>query len=255
MNYKSLLPLLGFILLIFLQGCSNTTVEDNTTELEPAQNTFESLGISQDETYSVDIYDPWENLNRKTYNLNSQIDTYVLLPTVSVYESYVPRLLRKGVHNFYSNLHTVNHTVNSALQLKGEKTINNGLRFISNTTLGIAGIFDVATGMGLPEQQEDFGQVLGHWGVPAGPYLVLPFYGPSNLRDATGTVADFFIADLYIDGFGMNGNAGWEVVYYGLMGVDIRANMFFRYYDSLTPFEYDMIRMMYTAQRRVLIGK
>jgi len=263
MSHKYLYSLLSLIIFTLLQGCSNSAIQEEsigTMGAESAQNTLESVGVSLDPNSdtSVNIYDPWESTNRKIYNFNAQLDDYLLIPVVDGYQAYIPRFVRQGIDNVYSNFTSVNHTVNAALQLKGKTTVNNGMRFISNTTMGIAGIFDIATGMGFPEIREDFGQVLGYWGVPEGPYMVLPFFGPSNLRDTTGVVADFFIADIYLDGFGMNrgtNSTAWGIMYYGLMGVDIRSKMSFRYYDSLTPFEYDMIRLMYTAQRRVLIGE
>ncbi len=244
---------------IVMQGCSSAQIQDATLQNsneEPAMNTLESLGVNPDTTYAVDIYDPWEGMNRRIYNFNAQLDDYLLLPVIDGYRSYIPLFLRQGIHNLYSNLTDINHTLNAALQLKGKTTVNNSMRFISNTTIGIVGIFDVATGMGFPKIQEDFGQVLGYWGVSEGPYLVLPFFGPSNLRDTAGLGADFLVADLYLDAFGLNeGSESWVYVYYGLMGVDKRATTDFRYYDSLTPFEYDFIRMMYTAQRRILVGE
>lgn len=239
---------------LLLQGCSAVELKDDPAQ--PAMNTFKSLGISEDRTYAVDVYDPWEGMNRHIYNFNAELDRYILLPVINGYQAYIPKFLRQGIHNVYSNFTSINHTLNAALQLKGKSTFNNGMRFISNTTIGIGGIFDVATGMGFPTIQEDFGQVLGYWGVNEGPYLVLPFFGPSNLRDTAGLGADFMVADLYLDAFGMNqGAEGWLYLYYGLMGVDRRASIDFRYYDSLTPFEYEFIRMMYTAQRRILIGE
>lgn len=242
------------LIYLTLQGCSSAEVQE--TNEEPAMNTLESLGVEPGRTNAVDIYDPWEGMNRRIYNFNAELDDYVLLPVIDGYHAYFPLFLRQGIHNIYSNLTTINHTINAALQLKGKSTINNGLRFISNSTIGIVGIFDVATGMGFPQIQEDFGQVLGHWGVSEGPYLVLPFFGPSNLRDTAGLGTDFLIADLYLNAFGLNeGSPTWVYLYYGLMGVDKRANTDFRYYDSLTPFEYDFIRLMYTAQRRILIGE
>ncbi len=249
---------LRFILIlsvyIILQGCSSVQIQE--ADEEPAMNTLESLGVVPNMVNTVYIYDPWEGMNRRIYNFNAQLDDYLLLPVIDGYRSYIPLFLRQGIHNIYSNLTTINHTLNAALQLKAKTTVNNGMRFISNTTIGFVGVFDVATGMGFPGIQEDFGQVLGFWGVNEGPYLVLPFFGPSNLRDTAGLGADFLVADLYLKGFGLNeGAEGWIYLYYGLMGVDKRANTDFRYYDSLTPFEYDFIRMMYTAQRRILVGE
>jgi phospholipid-binding lipoprotein MlaA len=251
-----------FVLIVFilLQGCgivSTVTQDDKVTQDdEPAMNTLEKLGAAPDTVYAVDVYDPWEGINRKIYNFNAQLDDYLLLPVIRSYQAYIPRFLRQGINNFYNNLTSINHTLNAALQLKGRTTFNNGLRFISNSTMGLAGVFDVATGMGFPEIQEDFGQVLGHWGVKNGPYLVLPFFGPSNLRDTTGLGVDFIVAGVYQDALGINeGSEKWVYLYYGLLGVDTRANIDFQYYDSITPFEYEFIRMMYTTQRRILIGE
>ncbi|WP_198263718.1 MlaA family lipoprotein [sulfur-oxidizing endosymbiont of Gigantopelta aegis] len=248
---------------IVLNGCSSVATQDTegpfvvheTEHNEPAMNTLETLGVDENTIHAVDIYDPWEGMNRSIYNFNAQLDDYLLLPVIDGYQRYIPLFLRQGIHNIYRNFSSFNHTVNSGLQLKGKATLNNSLRFISNSTIGILGVFDVATGMGYPEMQEDFGQVLGYWGVSEGPYLVLPFFGPSNLRDGTGLVVDFYIAEIYLQEFGMNeGSEAWLYFYYGLMGIDQRDKVDFRYYDSLTPFEYDFIRMMYTAQRRILIG-
>lgn len=242
------------ILLLVLQGCSSVTLQEQNET--PATNTFKSLGINADTKYAIDVYDPWEGMNRKIYNFNAQVDTYILLPVVDGYRAYTPRFLRQGIHNFFQNLTTINHTLNSALQLKGRSTFNNGMRFIANSTIGLAGLFDVATGMGFPRIQEDFGQVLGHWGVGDGPYIVLPFFGPSNLRDTAGLSVDILVTDAYLDALGMNqGSEGWIYLYYALLGIDTRANIEMRYYDSLTPFEYEFFRMMYTAQRRILIGE
>lgn len=246
----------SFIMLVFivLQGCSSAVILEQDDE--PAMHTLETLGIAPNTPYAVDIYDPWEGMNRRIYNFNSQLDDYILIPVVESYQAYIPRFMRQGINNFYNNLTSINHTLNAALQLKGRSAFTNGMRFISNSTIGIVGIFDVATGMGFPEIQEDFGQVLGNWGMSAGPYLVLPFFGPSNLRDTLGLGVDFMVADIYQDAFGMNeGSEKWVYLYYGLLGIDKRSNIEFRYHDSLTPFEYEFIRMMYTAQRRILIGE
>lgn len=268
MNYSLNLSLkwlrVALIVLVYsvLQACSsvavhNVPVEEQVGTLnDEAVFTLKSLGVPPDTVYAVTIHDPWEGMNRRIYNFNAKLDEYIMLPVISAYRGYVPRFARQGIHNFFSNLTTINNTLNAALQFKGRATVNNGMRFISNTTIGIFGLFDVATGMGFPKINEDFGQVLGYWGVREGPYLVLPFFGPSNMRDTVGLGMDFFVADLYLNEFGMNqGATEWVILYYALLGIDARDNIDFRYYDSLTPFEYDFIRMMYTMQRRIQIGE
>jgi len=245
--------LLLMMVIILLQACSAVPPQE-AANAEPAVHDVNDI-VKKDKVYPIDVYDPWEDMNRHTYIFNAHMDNYVLLPILNVYQKYVPEFLRKGVHNFYNNLTSFNHTVNSGLQLNGEATANNGLRFISNTTIGILGIFDVATGMGFPEMKEDFGQTLGYWGVDEGPYIVLPLLGPSNLRDTTGIAIDIVINDIFMDEVGMNGNEGWLYFYYMMYGIDARAKVPFRYYENGSPFEYETMRMLYTNGRRVLIAE
>lgn len=246
--------LLLSLIIIVLPACSAIQPQ----EPENAETPIHSVDsiVKDDVEYAVDVYDPWEGMNRNTYIFNANLDTYVMLPVVNVYRDYVPFFLRQGVNNFFSNIASFNHTVNSALQLNGETTVNNGLRFISNTTIGIAGIFDVATGMGFPEIKEDFGQTLGYWGVGDGPYVVLPLFGPSNLRDSGGLVVDFAVTSwLTDDVFGLNGDGGWLVFYYIMTGVNTRAETSFQYYQSGSPFEYETIRWLYTSGRNAMIAR
>jgi phospholipid-binding lipoprotein MlaA len=134
--------------------------------------------------------DPWEPMNRKVFQINDAVDHAVVKPVAVAYKDYTPDLLQKGVHNFFSNLRDFWSTVNSALQLKGGETVESGARFVVNSTVGVLGLIDVASPLNLNKYREDFGKTLGYWGVPSGPYVVLPFFGPSTLRDATGFVVD-----------------------------------------------------------------
>ena len=246
--------LLLSIVVIMLPACSAIQPQES---MDAAETTHSVDSIVKDDVeYAIDIYDPWEGMNRSTYIFNAKLDRYVMLPVVNGYQDYVPLFLRQGVDNFFSNIGSFNHTFNSALQLNGETTVNNGLRFISNTTIGIGGLFDVATGMGFPEIKEDFGQTLGYWGVDEGPYIVLPLLGPSNLRDTSGFVVDFAVTTwLTDDVFGMNGDGGWLVFYYIMTGVDARAKTSFQYYQSGSPFEYELIRWLYTSGRQAMIAR
>ena len=254
-RFKALRHLLILsIIVLVLPACSAIQPQ----EPEDAAATTHSVDsiVKDDVEYAIDIYDPWEGMNRSTYIFNAKLDRYVMLPVVNVYQDYVPSFLRRGVANFFDNLASFNHTLNSALQLNGENTVNNGLRFISNTTIGIGGIFDVATGMGFPEVKEDFGQTLGYWGVDEGPYIILPLFGPSNLRDTTGLAVDFTATTwLTDDVFGMNGDGGWLAFYYIMTGVDARAKTSFQYYQSGSPFEYETIRWLYTSGRQAMIAR
>lgn len=134
--------------------------------------------------------DPLERLNRGTYRFNDSIDRAVLKPVAKRYQRHVPRLIRTGVGNVLSHLAFPTTIVNDLLQLKLKDTAVDLGRFVLNSTLGLAGLLDPASRVGLARNDEDFGQTLGRWGVPPGPYLVLPLLGPSTLRDAPALAVD-----------------------------------------------------------------
>lgn len=135
-------------------------------------------------------HDPFERINRGTQRFNDALDRAVLKPVASGYHRYVPRVIRTGVSNLLGHLEYTTTIVNDLLQLKILATGADIGRFALNSTLGIGGLLDPATRVGIPRHDEDFGQTLGRWGVPAGPYLVLPLLGPSSLRDAPALAAD-----------------------------------------------------------------
>lgn len=132
---------------------------------------------------AADPRDPWESMNRRVYDFNQTVDQALLKPLAQGYVRVTPGPVRQGVHNFFSNLGEVWTLTNTVLQLKPRAAAETLLRLTLNTTLGLAGVIDIATPMGLNRANEDLGQTLGRWGVPAGPYWVLPFFGPSTLRD------------------------------------------------------------------------
>ena len=253
-SVKSLRHLLILAIAVMVLPACSAIQPQEAVDAEPPMHPVDSI-VKDDVEYAVDDYDPWEGMNRNIYIFNAELDRYVLIPVVTAYDDYVPFFLRQGVHNFFSNLNSIGHTINSALQLNGETTVNNGMRFISNTTIGIVGVFDVATGMGFPEIKEDFGQTLGYWGVSDGPYIVLPVLGPSNLRDTTGTVVDIAMSSWYLDELGLNGDDGWKYFYYVMNAIDTRANAPFRYYQAGSPFEYETIRWLYTSARQAQIAR
>lgn len=139
-------------------------------------------------------HDPWEGFNRSMHTFNDKLDRAVLRPVARGYRAVTPDAAERGISNFFSNLGEVKTLVNDLLQLKPLKALSSTGRLLINSTIGIGGLFDVATPMGLEKHQEDFGQTLGRWGVGTGPYLVLPFFGPSTVRDGSGLPVD---AQLY----------------------------------------------------------
>jgi phospholipid-binding lipoprotein MlaA len=138
--------------------------------------------------------DPWESMNRSVASFNDKLDDNVLKPIATGYRDVVPDLIQTGVRNVFNNLADMWSTVNSALQLKPLHTAHSLGRVVVNTVFGIYGIFDVATYLKLERHSEDFGQTLGYWGVPSGPYLVLPLFGPSTLRDGASMPVDFAVS-------------------------------------------------------------
>jgi phospholipid-binding lipoprotein MlaA len=164
--------------------------------------------------------DPWEGLNRKTYAFNDALDRAVLKPVAQGYQRITPVVVQHGVNNFYDNIDDVATSLNNFLQGKPLQGLSDAGRFVVNTVLGIFGLWDVATPLGLEKHNEDFGQTLGVWGLPPGPYLVLPLLGPSSARDAPARVVDpaWYYAD----------KVDPERLYWGLWGLEkvrTRANL------------------------------
>lgn len=165
--------------------------------------------------------DPLERMNRTTHRFNDAVDKAVLKPVAIGYRDHVPQPIRTGINNFLDNLAFPTTIVNDLLQLKLKDMLVDLGRFTVNTTLGIGGIFDPATHFGIPRNDEDFGQTLGRWGVPPGPYLVLPFLGPSTIRDAPSLYADVQ-TDLRIGTY-LDSTTEWALV--GLSLVNRRAEL------------------------------
>ncbi len=134
--------------------------------------------------------DPLEPFNRGVMQFNDGVDAVVLKPTATAYKKFVPAMVRTGVSNFFGNLTDVWSSANSLMQLKVQDAAESFMRFNVNTFIGLGGVLDVASEMNLERRHEDFGQTLGRWGVPAGPYLVLPLLGPSTLRDTLALPVD-----------------------------------------------------------------
>lgn len=141
--------------------------------------------------------DPWERYNRAAYQFNDAVDQAVLRPVAQGYRAVTPDIVEHGIGNFFNNLSYPMVFVNQFLQGDFKDGLFDTTRFIVNSTIGLAGLFDPATHIGLPANNEDFGQTLGVWGVPKGPYLVLPFLGPSTVRDAAGSYADSQINPIF----------------------------------------------------------
>jgi len=152
---------------------------------------FVILAFSPNQVHADEDNDPLEPINRIIFEFNEIVDDNILEPVAKGYKYVTPDPIEKGVSNFFSNLGEVSTIANDILQLKFQQAGQDSLRFLINSTIGVFGLFDVATPMGLSKNKEDFGQTLGFWGIPDGPYLVLPFLGPSSFRDVPGTIVDY----------------------------------------------------------------
>lgn len=149
-----------------------------------------SVHVLGEESACEVINDPFEPLNRKVLIFNYVADTVALRPASNVYRRLVPRFVREGIRNFIDNLDEPRTAINQLLQGKPRAAISDTTRFLVNTSIGIGGLFDPATAMGLQHHKEDFGQTLARWRVPQGPYVVIPVIGSSTLRDGVMKIAD-----------------------------------------------------------------
>jgi len=142
--------------------------------------------------------DPFQNLNEKTHNLNQSLDKSIATPIAKIYRKVTPDFLEVGVTNFTDNIEDINIALNNLLQAKIKDGISDILRFTINSTIGLAGFFDIASSMGFQKHSEDFGQTLAVWGVSDGPYIVLPILGPSTLRDTLARIPEAFMTPLLL---------------------------------------------------------
>jgi phospholipid-binding lipoprotein MlaA len=194
--------------------------------------------------------DPLEPLNRVVFGFNDTADNAVIKPVAKAYRAVLPGIVRTGVSNFFSNLEDVWISVNDVLQGKFQQGVDDFGRFLFNSTFGIAGIFDFASELGFQKHNEDFGQTLGSWGVGSGAYLVVPFLGPSTIRDGFGLLLDTR-ADLvfYIDGVPVHNSL------YGTRAIGNRANLLdaSSVIDEAALDKYSFVREAWLQRRRNLV--
>ncbi len=196
--------------------------------------------------------DPLEGFNRGVYSFNKGVDRAFLKPVTQLYRNVAPDPLEDAVSNFFANIRDVISAVNSLLQFKLTHAVEDGARVAVNTTLGLGGLIDIASGFGIEQHPEDFGQTLGRWGMGSGPYLVLPLLGPSSLRDAPGQAVDALFIDPVIainDVPVRNGLIGGRTL-------DKRSRLMRaeRVLEQAALDEYSFVRDAYLQRRRHLIS-
>lgn len=251
-HVKNILTIICMLLTMSLAGCA--VMRSDTLAEVPARHSIDEF---KDQRFA-DVSDPWEGFNRKMYQFNYYFDKYLFLPVVNSYEFITPTFVQKRVTSVYNNIGEVRNLTNSLFQLKGVESVTTLSRFLTNSTLGLGGLFDPASSFGLERHEQDFGKTLGYWGTGSGPYLVLPIFGPSSLRDTGGTAIDSALTyGIYtaVDPFGNFSNSLLiDESIAALKGVDARHQQSFRYFESGYPFEYYLVRFIYHEKRDIEIN-
>ena len=234
------------LVLLLLNACASTARVPVDTATRP------EVAAVLTEPSVLDVYDPLESFNRGVYEFNARFDRYVFLPAVRAYEFITPNFVQNRVANFIINLTEPFSFANSLLQANGERAGRAAVRFIVNTMFTL-GFYDLAGSQGVERQPEDFGQTLGVWGVGNGPYLVLPILGPSNLRDATGTgvTAETWFLAIPPE---VSNTIAYRLTTFILFPIDTRRRTRFEYFGTGSPFEYELVRLLYTEKRRLEIA-
>ena len=227
MNHQ-LLPRFGLLLLLalFLTGCATTGATDQR--------------------------DPFEGFNRGVYKFNNAVDSAVIDPITGIYRAITPQFVDQGISNFFSNLNDISVVANDIMQFKLDQALRDSARFVVNSTMGLLGFFDVAEKMNLPKNNEDFGQTLATWGVDSGPYLMVPFFGPTTLRDA----ARFPVDNLLLNPVTYLENDTLRAGLFGLNYVDIKSDLLTatEFVGQASLDEYEFIKNAYFERRETLIN-
>lgn len=214
------------VLLLLLGGCASVPMEER------------------------DARDPFQGFNRAMYTFNDGLDTMLIKPMGEIYEAAVPTPVSRMVTNFFGNLDDVLSFLNALLQGKPVEAAEGFTRVVFNSTFGLLGVFDVASHMDLPKRNEDFGQTLGVWGIDSGPYVVLPFFGPSTVRDTFGLAVDTYTHPLAQ--VNPDEDRYWL---YALDTVDTRAGLLRaqRVFDEAAMDPYVFLREGYLQRRERLV--
>ena len=195
--------------------------------------------------------DPFESFNRSMFEFNEGVDKYAFKPAAKGYDFIMPSIASKGVSNFFSNIDDIVVFFNELLQFKIAAAVATSARFVFNTTFGLFGLIDVASHMDLPKHNEDFGQTLAVWGVPSGPYLVLPILGPLTFRDTAGLAVDW----TYFDPIFKRQTLEQSLVTLTIKYIDIRAGLLkaSNILDDTVPDKYAFVRDAWMLRREFLI--
>jgi phospholipid-binding lipoprotein MlaA len=195
-------------------------------------------------------YDPFEASNRVMYAINDPLDKYFAKPIAQFYVDYVPSVIRTGFSNYFNNIDDLFSGINGLLQGKLDKAGNDFGRVLLNTGFGLVGLIDIASDAGIPRGEEDFGQTFGYWGIPQGPYLFIPLWGPSTVRDGTGSILRYWYTPTQLIP-----DVAVRNVIYGIGAIDARA----RALDATSLIEqasidpYTFVRRSYLQRREYMV--
>jgi phospholipid-binding lipoprotein MlaA len=229
-NYLIIIAL--FFCIIIFQGCA-TTSKNGDQDLDPI--------------------DPHEKINRASYNFTDSVDRMVFEPVVNVYIDYVPSGAQRSIGNFYDNLSYPNVVLNDFLQGKVQQGLQDSLRFFINSSVGLFGLFDMATHMGLKKHDEDFGQTLGVWGFNTGSYLFIPLLGPSTERDVTGIPISVFTNVIFYAGYVVGSSFLAPITVLGAIDKRARLSGPMRVRDEAALDPYLFVREASLQQREFMI--
>ncbi len=219
--------ILGVIFALVMTGCASTEYVENER-------------------------DPWQGFNRTVYGFNDTLDQALLKPAAKGYQAVAPDFVETGVRNFFSNINDVSVAFNNLLQGKVADAVSDVGRVLFNTTIGLLGLFDVASEMGLQKHNEDFGQTLAAWGVDSGPYLMLPFFGPSTLRDSTSVPVDNFLLNP-INHIDMEKSDRMYLMAVDVVSVRAELLSLEKTVDEIATDKYSFIRDAYLDRRNYLV--
>ena len=238
--------------LLLLSGCA--TLPQAGPDTVPPLRSYEAV-VKDGEGGLLDVPDSIEGFNRGAYRFNYYFDRYFMHPVVRGYEFVLPEYAQDRVSSLVDNIGELSNFTNNLLQLKFKGVGITLVRFVMNSTVGVAGLWDPATEVGLRRQTQDFGRTLAHYGAGNGSYVVLPIFGPSNARDTAGLAVDGTTYAVIGPVAGATTIASWAGAgHAGLKGVDQRHRVRFQYRDTGSPFEYELLRMLYTMQRELQVA-
>ncbi|MEM0952634.1 MAG: VacJ family lipoprotein [Pseudomonadota bacterium] len=238
--------------LLLTNGCASNRQDMAQSDYPQPLYPVERLVPEDLQDAQAEIYDPFEGLNKRIYSFNYYFDRTVFLPVTNTWRRYVPYFARKGVSNFFNNIRDLRTLANSILQLAPEKAAQSAGRVLINSTVGIYGFIDVATDLDFPRPSEDFGQTLGRWGVGQGPFVMIPFLGPSNMRDGIGMIPDLVLQTEAYGGFLAKPLRSTIFVF---DAIDTRSQVPFRYYETGSVYEYETVRWLNSVKRDLDVAK